>query len=76
MTEQEKLIHCIGCSQNFYNGNTRLGVNRCWSFESARLIKRKQVALEQPPPWNQPAVPTLSCYRRKGYVFINGDRKS
>lgn len=61
---------CVGCRDNFYNGNNPYGVKECWAFKDAKVIKRKQVALDQNPPWNQEAHFEMSCKRVKGYVFV------
>jgi hypothetical protein len=66
---------CSGCENDFYNGNNNLGVAECWGLKTAKVIKRKQVPLDQRPPWTQAARPFPDCYRKKGYVFINGDRE-
>jgi hypothetical protein len=76
MTKAEKLKHCIGCSENFYNGNNPLGVKECWNLKNARLILRKRVGMWQRPPWEQPPVKALSCKRDQGYVFVQKDRTS
>ena len=67
--------HCIGCENNFYNGNNPYGIKECWSLKTAKLIMRKQVNINQVPPWKQEPTKVLSCYHKKGYVFINGDRE-
>lgn len=70
MNKREKLKHCFGCRQNFYNGNNDLGVKECWSLESAKMIWRKQVSIHQRPPWDQKAERFMSCYQRQGYVYV------
>ena len=29
MTKSEKLKHCVGCRDNFYNGNNPYGITEC-----------------------------------------------
>ena len=70
MKGNEKKKHCIGCTENFYNGNNPYGINECWCLKSARLILRKRVGTWQRPPWTQKPVKVLSCRREKGYVFV------
>ncbi len=62
---------CSGCVDNFYNGNNPYGVDECWSYAKAEVCKKKFVPLDQCPPWKMPAVTTLSCYKRKGYVKVD-----
>jgi len=63
-------MHCQGCRNNFYNGNNELGVKECWSFPTAKLIKRKRVHINQYPPWNQKAEYYPDCYQQPQYVFV------
>lgn len=76
MTKAEKIKHCAGCTDDFFNGQNPRGVEDCWLLRSAQLIPRKQVPVSQLPPWDQPPVPTLSCYKRKGYMYFRGDRRT
>lgn len=70
MRVEKSKSYCIGCTENFYNGNNEYGISECWSFKSAKLIKRKKVCMSQIPPWNQSAQVYMSCRREKGYVFV------
>jgi hypothetical protein len=76
MTKAEKLKHCAGCTENFYNGNNPLGVKECWYLPKARLMLRKRVGLWQRPPWTQDPVKTLSCKHEQGYVYVRKDQTS
>lgn len=70
--------HCAGCEDNFYNGNNSLGVTKCWSRDTAKLIRRKKVCMNDVPPWTWKPDKFFSCYHQKGYVFIDcesGDRQ-
>lgn len=72
-----KKIHCQGCYNNDYNHGLG-GAKECWSLDSAKLIKRKKVGINDVPPWIWKAEKYLSCYQKRGYVFINcenGDRQ-
>lgn len=62
--------HCVGCRENFYNGDNPFGIVECWSLKDAVLISRKEVPVDQRPPWTQGPVMKPSCYRRKGYVYV------
>lgn len=65
--------HCCGCESNPYN-NGLGGAKQCWCLESARLIMRKEVHVDQSPPWNQKPKLLPSCYRRKRYVYVKPDQ--
>lgn len=62
---------CVGCNDNFYNGNNQYGIKQCWLLESAVLDKRKEVGINDVPPWDwQPVVTVPECYRKRGYVYV------
>jgi len=64
-----KKSDCIGCYNNDYN----YGLDRakeCWCFETAELIWRKEVHIDQVPPWNQKAKKLPSCYKKQRYVYV------
>jgi hypothetical protein len=71
MNKTEKLKLCVGCRQNFYNGNNGLGVKECWSLKTAKLVLRKRVHISQVPPWKQSPVKVFQCRREEGFVFTD-----
>ena len=32
--------YCVGCNDNFYNGNNPSGVKEYWGYKSARVVTR------------------------------------
>ena len=66
--------HCNGCRDDFYNGNNDLGVSRCWNLDSAKLMWRKEVHINQCPPWTQKAKRLPSCYSRAQFVYVAAGR--
>ena len=66
--------HCTGCRNNFYNGNNDLGVKECWSMKDAKLIMRKEVHIDQMPPWKQKAIELPNCYSKERFVYVAPDR--
>jgi hypothetical protein len=74
MPDSEKLKHCSGCEDDFYNDHNPLGVKKCWSLENACLVMRKQVSTSQRPPWTQAPIQVLKCFHRQGYIYIDADR--
>lgn len=70
MTKQEKLKMCVGCKDNFYNGNNDLGVKECWGLASARKVLKRRVGMWERPPWTSEPELILSCRKEKGYVFV------
>ena len=75
MTEKEKLKHCIGCEEDFYNNRNPYGIKECWNLKSAKLVLKKKIHINQRPPWKQKPIKVLDCYRQRGYVFWNKDRE-
>lgn len=74
MSDQMTKAHCEGCENNFYNGNNPLGVKECWSYPSAKLMRRKEVHVDQIPPWTQEAKVLPSCYTRRRFVYVKPDQ--
>jgi hypothetical protein len=70
MTKQEKLKMCVGCKDNFYNGNNDLGIKECWSLSSAKKVLKRRVGIWERPPWTNEPESILSCKTEKGYVFV------
>jgi hypothetical protein len=62
---------CLGCENNFYNGNNPYGVKRCWSFATAKVVSKRRVPIWMTPPWTMPPEPMLSCRKDKGYAMIS-----
>jgi len=67
--------NCIGCRDNFYNGNNGLGVKECWNFEDARMMLRKKVGVWDRPPWTWKPKLFPSCYSADGFAMINCDKE-
>ena len=66
--------YCPGCESNFYNGNNEIGVKKCWSLSTARLILRKEVHINHVPPWNQAPKWMPNCYHKKQFVYVGPDQ--
>ena len=71
MNKQDKKKMCIGCRDNFYNGNNDLGVKECWGLQSAKPVLKRRVSTSERPPWTTEPELVLSCRREVGYVFVN-----
>lgn len=69
MTDTEKLKHCAGCHDDFYNHGGG-GSTRCWSLDKMKLIERKEVSIDARPPWNWKARLIPDCYHRPQYVYV------
>lgn len=67
-------IHCPGCEDNFYNGHNPYDIKDCWGLQTAKLIMRKRVGMNDIPPWNGPAEKLPSCYKKRGYIFVRPER--
>jgi hypothetical protein len=64
--------HCVGCYNDFYNyGGVNGNTKQCWMLKDAKLIKRKEVHIEQMPPYNQKAEFFPNCYRKQRFAYIN-----
>lgn len=67
-----KKSHCIGCRDNFYNGNNPYGISRCWLLEKAKLITRYRLSINT--PMNQKSgylkEKLPNCYTENGHIFL------
>lgn len=72
MTVEEKLSLCSGCRNDFYNDQNPLGVKRCWSFKSARVVRRFKLGWFTQPdtPRAVQEVVTLSCHHAPGHYAL------
>lgn len=70
----EKLKHCSGCRDNYYNAKGKSGRadGLCWSIHDAELVSKREVGIHQRPPYKQRARMFLSCYHRQGYGYLAG----
>lgn len=75
ISKVEKLKLCNGCEDNFYNGNNPLGIKECWLLKTAKVAMKKQVHINQYPPWKQKPIRTLSCYHQKQYIFVGATQE-
>jgi hypothetical protein len=65
--------HCSGCYNDDYNYGLG-GAKECWMFKDAKTIWRKEVHVDQEPPWKQRAQRLPSCYRRPRYVYVKPEQ--
>jgi hypothetical protein len=64
---------CGGCYNNDYNFGLG-GSNECWSFKSAKIIKRLAIHVDQPPPYNKDnAEYRMDCFNSKRMVYVKPD---
>lgn len=75
LKKSEKLKYCAGCRDDFYNGKNPYGISECWSLADAKVVWKKEVPIDQRPPWKQKAKKVLNCYRRPRYVYVDADRE-
>lgn len=71
MTNSEKRRMCSGCHDEFYHEQC----GKCWSFDDAVVVPKKEVSVDQRPPWTQKAGKFLNCYHRPRYVYVDPERK-
>ncbi len=69
--EKDKKKYCEGCNDDFYNNKNPLGVEECWHLESAKLVLKRKVGLNEVPPWNSKPIKVLDCFRQKGFIFVD-----
>lgn len=64
---------CSGCYNDDYNHGLG-GAKECWYYKDAKLIMRKEVPIDQVPPWNQKPKRRPDCYQKRRYVYVGPDR--
>lgn len=69
MSEPLDTKHCVGCEDDFYNHQNKAN-GGCWCRTTAKIIPRKEVSINQVPPWDQKPMQLPSCYRKKGYIYV------
>lgn len=74
MNKTERLKYCIGCRNNFYNDNNSLDIKECWSLKDAKMVSKKEVHIDQVPPWTQKPIRLLSCFHKDGFWYVEPDR--
>jgi hypothetical protein len=74
-TTADKLKLCSGCRDDFYNDKNPLGVKRCWSFRSARVVRRWTIGWWTSPlsPRAYQEVKTLDCHHEPGQMAFQKD---
>lgn len=77
MNLEQKKKYCRGCHDNIYNNSADnpSGTAQCWLLKDAEVVWRKEVHIDQRPPWKQKAKRFLSCYRRPKYVYVNPNQE-
>lgn len=59
--------YCVGCGDNFYNGNNPLGVLECWMCKDAKLVSRIIIGHWESPPYkNKKKIKVPNCYHERG----------
>jgi len=69
--EKEKRKHCSGCYCDFYNKPDK----DCWHLKDAKLILRKEVHIDQTPPWKQKPKMFYDCYHKQRYGYVGPDQE-
>jgi len=71
MKEVEKLKHCLGCRDDFYNDKNPMGVKRCWGLKTAKMVTRFRIGT-----WTQPTQPyafttvrQFQCFHQDGQHY-------
>ena len=74
MTKADKLRMCVGCCENFYNGQNPYGVKECWSLRRAKVVTRYAIGTWTPMDRasNFREVRVLNCRHEKGVALCNG----
>lgn len=61
---------CNGCRDDFYNGHNPYGVQECWNYPKAQVVKRLMIPVDMPPPYKFAPRWVLSCYHPERVVNV------
>jgi len=66
--------YCIGCHDNFYNGNNDMGIKECWNLKCAKVVKKWCIGWWTPmdKKENLWQVTTNNCHCEPGrYAYLD-----
>ncbi len=68
LSKEEKRKFCIGCHDNFYNGNNPYDIKWCWNLAEAKVVTRFRIGWWTPMDRkeNFTKVTTLDCHKEPG----------
>jgi len=69
--DAEKLTFCEGCYNAIYHDSEE---NGCWSFSEMYVTLKKEVHINDRPPWKHTPKKFPSCYRKPKYVYVRKDQ--
>lgn len=60
--------YCVGCDQNFYNGNNQMGISECWHLKAAKLVTKYVIGwwVPQDRKDNFTKIKTNNCHTETG----------
>ena len=61
---------CQGCHNDIYNHGAG-GAKECFSLKTAKIIFRKEVHVDQIPPYKQAAKRFPSCYNKPRFCYLD-----
>ena len=68
MTTEEKKQFCNGCYNEFYNhGGVNGNTKECWSLKTAKKVKKKQVHINDVPPWKHQRIVEINSSKAEVY---------
>ena len=75
LSRDAKLVMCRGCREDFYNDHNPYGIKECWNLKKATVEIKKEVHVDQVPPWKNKPRKFLSCFRRPRHVYVERTRE-
>jgi len=66
--------YCAGCYDDVYNHGLG-GSRECWHLEDSKVVKRKEVHINDVPPWKHQTIKKVNnCYNKSKHVYVNPER--
>ncbi len=69
--DEVRTKYCAGCYNDYYNTSEP---HHCWLLGNAKVILRKEVHINDRPPWKHVPKMLPDCYRKPKYVYPRGDQ--
>lgn len=70
LTTEQKRQMCAGCRDEVYHGSN----NGCWMFSDAKPVLRREVHIDERPPWTGKPWKVLSCFHRPRFIYVDPKR--
>jgi len=65
LSNYQKKKYCVGCRNNFYNGNNQYGIKECWLLKDAKVVWMSKSGYYKMDFIKNEKIRTLNCFHGK-----------